>query len=154
MYIWNIEQLKNDIRKNRLTEKDRFIYLFINLFFTACALEVISFIPGSYEFYGWAAMSSISNVTFLCIGTYAAYKANGGSSGDDFLGRYFSLSFVVSVRFVVLLILIVPIKSLAFYFCSDSVNSAHSEAVDTVINVLWSAFLYANIYKQFKAIQN
>lgn len=154
MYIWNIEQLKNDIRSNRLTEKDRFIYLFINLFFTTFALEAISFIPGSYEFYGWAAMSSISNVTFLCIGTYAAYKVNGGNSGVDFLGRYFSLSFVVNVRFIVLLIPAILVQTLIIASFEDSSETTYLAAIETVLYAIWSGLLYWYLFKQFKAIQN
>ncbi len=154
MYIWNINQLKSDIRHNRLTETDRFIYLFIHLFFITVAIDLIGYLPENYEFNIWNAMNSIVNVTFLCIGTYAAYKVNGGNTGVDFLGRYFSLSFVVNVRFIVLLIPVMLVQMLIIASFEDSSETTYLAAIESVLYAIWSGLLYWYLFKQFKAIQN
>ncbi len=154
MYIWNINQLKSDIRHNRLTETDRFIYLFIHLFFITVAIDLIGYLPENYEFNIWNAMNSIVSVTLLCIGTYAAYKVNGGNTGVDFLGRYFSLSFVVNVRFIVLLIPVMLVQMLIISIFEDSSETTYLAAIESVLYAIWSGLLYWYLFKQFKAIQN
>ncbi|CAM3013387.1 MULTISPECIES: hypothetical protein [Vibrio] len=154
MYIWNINQLKQDIKRNQLTETDRFIYLFIYLLFMTITIEILSFAPDRYEFNEWYLTSFIANLIILFIGTYATYHVNGGNNGFDFLGKYFSLGFVVTVRFIVFLIPIAFVNSLVFSTHLESGKTFSTEGLETMLYIIWNALLYWYLYKQFKDIQN
>lgn len=103
MYFWDVQSLKNDIRANKLSEKDKFLYMFLSIAFVTIGIELISISPLEPQNV-WDAVESVSYILIVLFGTYWAYKANGSEHGTDFLGRYFSISFVVSVRFCTLLI--------------------------------------------------
>ncbi len=99
MYIWNIEGLKKDIKVGRLTEKDRFIYMFLTFIFTSLCFEIALRTPvGSRNI--WDTINSLSYFLIPVLGTFLAYRSNGADNGTDFLGRFFSISFVVTVRFL------------------------------------------------------
>ena len=51
--------------------------------------------------------NSIISVLFTFIGTYLIYKANGGENGEDFAGKYFSITLVRSIQFLLIFIPII-----------------------------------------------
>ncbi|TOO77290.1 hypothetical protein CGH30_25110, partial [Vibrio parahaemolyticus] len=42
MYFWDVQSLKNDIRANKLSEKDKFLYMFLSIAFVTIGIELIS----------------------------------------------------------------------------------------------------------------
>ncbi|ENK2025278.1 hypothetical protein [Vibrio sp. 1580] len=146
MYFWNIESLKRDIVAERLTEKDRFKYALIYIVFSIIALEYFQQ-ESSGKLNLWLQVEAALNVIIVLLGTYFAYRANGGENGQDFLGRYFSISFVVSIRFSVLLfpmIFVVLMYHSAFGAESELVSTS---PIEICMFLLWTALLYANIVK-------
>lgn len=101
MYFWNIRNIKEEIREEKLSEKDKFIYLFIYLVLSYTTSEVMSIWPLEIRNL-WDNIFSISSLAICLLGTLYAFRANGGSSGKDFLGKYFSIGFVVGIRFLVI----------------------------------------------------
>ncbi|TOC20077.1 hypothetical protein CGJ90_22275 [Vibrio parahaemolyticus] len=152
MYFWDVQSLKNDIRANKLSEKDKFLYMFSSIAFVTIGIELISISPLEPQNV-WDAVESVSYILIVLFGTYGAYKANGSEHGTDFLGRYFSISFVVSVRFCTLLIPI-SVFLLAYYMTvmpEDGI--VVSSSVDVLPFIVWYALLYASIIKHIKAVQ-
>lgn len=100
MYFLNIKQLKEDIIDGTFSEKDRFTYIFIYILLITIVLSL----PTSYEETIHDYIDSA--ITFLITmgGTYYFYKANGGSEGQDFAGRYFSITWVIGIRIILMFI--------------------------------------------------
>lgn len=140
MYFWRIESLKEGIISGNLTEKDRFIYAFIYFVLTAIGYEVMLLMPlenGNV----WDLISSISNVLIVTVGSVYVYKANGASNGDDFLGKYFSIGFVVTIRFFVYLIPILIIQTIYNFRALEDAESSTS-----YINVIPIVICYSVLY--------
>jgi len=151
VYFWNIEALKNDIREGSLSENDRFIYFIIYLFFSAIGLELIMYTPIENANI-WDYVDSLLNILIVIVGTVFAYKANGSSSGNDFLGKYFSISFVVSIRFLIYLVPLMGLLIVCYeYVLSDSEVLA-TTYIDVIPFIVWSSLLYWNICKHIKQI--
>lgn len=64
-------------------------------------------------------IENISTSIIEIIGTI--FIANGGAKGTDFLGKYFSISFVVSIRFT---LVIIPLY-LLYLFSYDYLITYH-----------------------------
>ena len=77
MYFWNIEKLMEDIRADRTTEKDRFIYGLIYLGLGAIGVEFLAHAPTELRGEGgWDKVVSASNVpTIIILGTILVLKA-------------------------------------------------------------------------------
>jgi len=126
MYFINIKQLKQDIVNKEFTEKDRFIYMFIYIAIYAIIYE-LAFFENSTAPVMSDYISSIGTVIITVIGTYYLYRANGGNDGEDFLGRYFSITWVVSMRLLLLVIIFIGISiiiNMNFIVDSDMLDIA------------------------------
>ena len=153
MYFWKIEQLKEDIKSNRLSEKDRFIYTFIYIALGAIAMESMIWMPLENP-NTLDSIDSFLNIIITCLGTYFSYKANGGASGVDFLGRFFSISFVVGIRFVVLLIPMYIAIFAYYYYVYPIDQELETTAFDIIIYQAWFIFLYVRTYKHIRDVKN
>ncbi len=101
MYIWNIKALKQDLQADTLGEKAKFVYMFITAMIFTALLEITSRVPSEVDYsedIGWIIV--VVNILVAVLGMTCAFRANGGSCGRDFLGKYFSISFVVGIRFI------------------------------------------------------
>ena len=153
MYFWKIGSLKEEIKKRELKEKDRFLYTLIYIILSAIGMEAMGLMPiddGNV----WDAINSISNIAVVTLGTIFAFKANGGSKGIDFLGRYFSISFVVAIRFVVILIPMIIMLSAYYSFAVTKDPDLNSTAYDTIPFLIWSAALYWRVCVHIADVNN
>ena len=114
MYFWNINALKEDIKNNRLSERQRFFYVLLFLTF------LIGVYESNYLFSVETHLKNIEDIVvsiiLFCMSLITMvlmYKVN---NGDDFLGKYFSISCVVNIR---LIIIIMPILILSSIFASN-----------------------------------
>lgn len=101
MYFWNINKLKQHLIENGLTEKQLLYYILIYAVPSGVMGDVSCSEPES-GLWMYAA-STVGILTFI-IGTILAFRANGGNAGIKFAERYFSISFVISIRLLSLLI--------------------------------------------------
>jgi hypothetical protein len=153
MYFWNIESLKSDIRNNNLTEKDRFKYAFVYIVINAITIELM-FYSGYETSNILDTVNSILTVMFVFIGTIFAFRANGGSSGTDFLGRYFSIGFVITIRFSVLLIPLMATLMGYYFYAYDAEKEIISQPIDMIPLIIWSIALYWRFYKHISDVKN
>ena len=151
MRMWKIERLKDDIKSGSFSEKERFLYGLI--YFTLIAL----FIEASYMFpaepyHDWDYVLSFMNILVMFFGCMFAYRSNGGHKGTDFLGRFLSISIVVTIRFLLLLIPIIVILAVYYAFTFG----AHGEIVTTPFEVVlfqgWSIAILWRVCVHIKAV--
>ncbi len=101
MYLWKIEELKQRLKSNDLSEKEQFYYALA--YILACSIGMEAYVWVPYENANiWDNTQAISNILIAFLGTIYAYKLNGASSGRDFLQRYFSIGFVVALKFAII----------------------------------------------------
>ena len=111
MYFINIKQLKQDIINRDFTEKDRYIYMF--LYLLGCTFFWLLDNKNKMGPTVGFNVVDMSTTFVLIIGTYFLYKANGGSKGEDFAGRYFSIVWIVAIRwFVPYLLFVITLWSI------------------------------------------
>ena len=152
MYLWKIENLKEDIRTKQLTEKDRFIYMFIGLIITYSIMNIMTLIA-SEDGNMWDVASSLLEILTIYLGTFLAFRANGGAMGVDFLGKYMSIAFVISLRFIPLYILISIIMGINYYFIFPNIEEAETTLLDTVLFFVAGIAMYWRIIKHIKDVK-
>ena len=103
MYYWDIEKLKNDIRGGAFTENDRFKYAYLYILLVSFSLFIRGLQPTEMPT-DWERAIGLAGFFIIAIGTRFAFKANGGSEGCGFLERYFSILFVTSTRYSVVIV--------------------------------------------------
>ena len=153
MYFWKIEKLKEDIRTNQLTEKDRFIYTLIYLILGAIAMEVMMLMPledGNV----WDLINSVTNVLIVTFGTIYAFKANGSNYGSDFLGKYFSIGFVVAIRFLVYAIPLFILLFVYYFYAFGEEEEIPTNYIDVIPFLIWYIAMYWRICVHIKQVNS
>ena len=88
MYFWRIESLKNQLRRGALSQQLAFRYLLATMLLYTAAISVPSGSggdPGPITAIDLTAYAA--TIVLVAAGTYAAYRANGGPGGADFVHR-------------------------------------------------------------------
>ncbi len=99
MYFWQIEKLKRSLVKGPLSQDEIFKYLIYFVF-----LFWIASIWSSGSNYNPSISKWITNSTILIanlLEVFASYRFNGGRYGNDFLGRYFPIKLLTTLRLLV-----------------------------------------------------
>jgi hypothetical protein len=148
MYFWNINKLKQQLIETGLTEQQLFYYILIVLAAEVICNELITYLPYT-EPNSWSCIESALNILIPILGTIAAFRANGGDSGIKFVERYFSIGFVVSIRFLVLLIPLMALligSSGVIYGFKDNLPDLPN-SIEVIISSSWYAAVYMRIVK-------
>lgn len=143
MYLWKIDKLKEELVETGLSQSDLFKYIFIYVFLSAVLLEAIYFIPGE-EYSNIDGIQSIANILIIGLATYLCYFANGGKNGTEFAERYFSIGFVVAIRFGALLIPVMIAMGFIFWSGQD-LDDTSTKWYDVAVMTIWSLLLYWRI---------
>jgi hypothetical protein len=146
MYFWKINSLKKHVFENGLSEAQTFYYILLFVGLSAIGIELMPYLPTENP-NSWNYIESIINILIPTIGTIMAYRANGASEGKRFAGKYFSISFVMGIRFLVYLIPAVIMLGVYYGLSVDWSSPDVEQAFDTGwFEVLLFSGWYAAIY--------
>jgi len=148
MYFWDIKQLKSDL-KIGLNKRQNFIYILI--FIVGGAIIVSDIVEGYFQH-----NNSYIELIFVCvsllitlIGTVLAFISNGGAKGLKFAERYFSISWVMSVRFMVLSIVLMPgaflIISIFDYLALDNIAHQNVRITYYLLGLILVTYFYSRV---------
>ena len=105
MYFWDIRGLKKQLISEGINEPHALPYFLAILAIDSVILSLSSdAIPYEGELSGWDWVQTISYPIIVVLGALAMYRFNGGREGRDFFVRYFSLLWVVGIRFTVFIL--------------------------------------------------
>ena len=102
MIFWNIDKLKRQLSKNITDQKTIFLYLS-----GLVLLDVIFALPmleHNYQNSNYQSIEWFIESIFILISLFGSYYANEGDKGEDFLGRFLSIQFVMTIRYIVFII--------------------------------------------------
>ena len=119
MFFWNIEKLLKQLASQKLSQKELFFYFFgLTLIETILSNPLISEDSYLSSFFGWFDWGIFLLCSLISIGV--CFISNGGNKGKDFVERYISIQFVMTIRYSVFIIFAALIVSLCgFDFEND-----------------------------------
>lgn len=120
MYFWKIKDLKDELIKNGLSQKSIFIYILLYVLLGQLFVEVSCIFPSEEVATTTDYIQMIFDLAVVGIGTYLCFYANGSDKGQQFSERYFSIGFVVGLRFMVLLLPIVIVFGIVAGILSET----------------------------------
>ena len=146
MYFWKIESLKEDFSSGSFTDRELIPYVVLYAGLYAIGIELMGYLP--YEDINvWTYVSSVMNILIPVVGTIYAYKMNGGGGGSNFASKYFSIGFVVSVRFMVYLIPVIILMFIYWEITYRETEDMHMSVVEVFLFSSWYVFLYLRMAK-------
>jgi hypothetical protein len=126
MYFWRIEKLKKQMTTRPLSAREVLPYLIV---FVALSTAV-GYIPQATRTV-WDGLGAVWSVLLAIVGSIYIYRQNGGPDGEHFLQRYLAVGWVVTIRWLVVLIGV----GVAFYATLAAVGAGTD-------NTHWYDFLF------------
>ena len=150
MRFLSINRLKQELRTDSLSEHDAFAYFFAALIVETLLMNSSFAFPGEAEF-ALLDIASVLAPTFIVVtATWILYLANGGKDGRHFFLRYFSILWVVGVRFLLFssILFVVWLR----YFVFPAGDYAYEWETFAVLNILyvifyWRVWAFGGFYK-------
>jgi hypothetical protein len=154
MYFWNVNGLKKHILEHGLSEAQIFYYVLLFVALSAAGMELLAYFPTENP-NAWNYIESGLNFLIPTIGTVIAYHANRGAKGTNFAAKYFSICFVMLIRF---LVYIIPVMvALAIYYglsvdwsSPDIEESFATGWFEVMLLSAWYAAFYARVAKHIR----
>ena len=110
MYVWNLRGMREHLRAGPLSQGEQFAYLLAGVLFSWANAQSPFFGP-----MGWNVLIGAMHMVIVGFAIYYVYLCNGGRSGERFIERYLGLSWILMVRYFVLVYL--PLFAfIHFYF--------------------------------------
>lgn len=152
MYFFNINGIKKQFIEGKFTDKDLLPYLIISIVFYIVLTEINYYFPVNANIadYTMTLLSLIISIT----GILYAYHCNGRGEGKDFASKFFSIGFVVLIRFLVFSI---PLFFLIIIF--EGVRFHDQEEIPTtffqvIILSIWEALYFYRTAKHIGDTKN
>lgn len=140
MYWWNIEALRGELADGTHKESSRFAYLLAYVLLSTLAVEL----PGEPESRNfWDNAHTIGYLLITAIGTWWAYRQNGGAQGQRFVERYLAIGWVLCWR---LGALFVPLVLLVYFISGlNGTPSTESGPFDVAWGLLFGLVFYERL---------
>ncbi len=146
MYFWNIKALKKHIVETGLSEAQVFYYILLFVGLMSAANEANGYV-GRTAANAWDYLDSAVTIAIDLIGTYAVYRANGGAAGSNFAAKYFSIGFVVFLRFIPLgVALLFGVVAYDLYTQPSTAPESPDTTTTGWLDVVAPAALYIALY--------
>jgi len=149
VYFWKTQQLADDIKSNKISEKSKMYYYLI-------MMVLFDFIAYLYLVEGLDTVSTtivISEMLSVIIVTIAGilitFKTNKGEDGVDYIARVIMLAFPISIKiFIFMMIFDVALLGIVFYYFDFD---EWSDLFVSLQTVLVSILLYwrINVYLKY-----
>ncbi len=121
MYFWNIKELKEKLKEKPLSDYEIFPYLILTI-----AFELLPYSSSWSNYNKWDYFSEIHMFLIPILGLIYTYHQNKGKNGTNFLQRYFSLNWVLGIRFLIpiitLMIVVLAIDLFIVEFLNDETS--------------------------------
>lgn len=135
MQIWDIQKLKQNLRADKLPEKDAFRYLLATIIIGL--IPIPTRLQSNDSEYNW-----IIGLALTVAGLIYCYNKNNGSLGWNFLYRFVSIALVIFIRLLVFLSPIVFLLVLITLY--NDFSDADSQSIEMLFSLL--VYLYIPFY--------
>ncbi len=134
-HVWSTTFVLDLLRQERLSEAASFCYFLAIMAFDWLQFTVIATTP-TPRISSWSVANSWTTFLITICGLVYLYIKNGGSSGHQFLRRYFPLSVTVGLKFVVLMYLVLMLLPMALTGSSREVLGWSTTIALAIINII------------------
>lgn len=133
-YLWNSRFVREQLHANALSEGATFAYFLVIMAFDWLQFTFVATMP-SADVSLWSVVGSWATFVITVAGLIYLYIRNGGSTGREFLHRYFPLSVTVGWKFVMATALVIWLVDCVLSGTSTEVRGWTSTLALMALNV-------------------
>lgn len=152
MYIWNVKGLVQALKEDKLSSKSQRHQKIIGISLFAIVLLAYPVILLTETYNILDIIDMISYLVINIVGIYIAFKINLRGEGKEFVFRYFSLYLPLTLRFFVLLTIIIFVGYLVLPFIDPSLSMNETNWFDLVSSIVTEIYFNILMVKYIKMI--
>lgn len=114
MYFWKVDKLIDDLKLNKVTQKEEFKYALTFFVFSILCTDPFLYANTSYNIYN--SINTILFISVTTLGLYYCFKINAAGDNQDFIKRILCIGIPIMVRLFVIFTPISLALSLFVYF--------------------------------------
>jgi len=153
MILWKINNLKNILSSEGLSQKSCFYYLLLYGLLMTGGMEIMAYFPYDKPNI-WRYLITSGYILCAIIGTIFFYKANGGSSGENLIERYISMSIVIMIRLIPILIILMVIIFIYLISTYGEQDTYPITSFEAALTIGWTALYWSRMVKHVKDVAN
>ena len=138
MYFWKVDKLVEDMREDRVTQKEELKYMLASAILTLLLMELSSFLTGLEGEISYGMTEFLMGIGFILLcagGIYYCSRINEAGDGRNFLNRFVCLGWTTSIKFSVISLPIIVFIFVVAFFAIDMVGIASDEEATSVLDV-------------------
>ncbi|MCY6411276.1 hypothetical protein QTA56_03860 [Acinetobacter sp. VNH17] len=160
MYFWNTNKLIDDLKNERLADRDYKNYYLVSasvtflMMFAMRFSPVVDIVPSTID--------TILTIIMLLIAVNFCFTANGGNHGKQFLNRLICLFLPIGVKMLLAYLLFFVFIIVALVFAARFIEAnqilelivPYQGWVTLLVSVFMQVIMYWRFYVAFKKINN
>ena len=150
MYFWKTDQLAEDIKDNKISEKSKMYYYLLTIsIYNIIGYQYLSEFSGDMT---TAIGEMLVTTLVLIFGTFITFKTNNSRGGSDYIARVIMLGLPISIKLIVftLIFQIVLYEVVFYYWNYDILTDLFISVSAATISIL----LFWRINEHLKFINN
>ena len=150
MYFWKTDQLAEDIKDNKISEKSKMYYYLLTIsIYNIIGYQYLSEFSGDMT---TAIGEMLVTTLVLIFGTFITFKTNNSRGGSDYIARVIMLGLPISIKLIVftLIFQIVLYEVVFYYWNYDILTDLFISVSAAIISIL----LFWRINEHLKFINN
>ncbi|MFB7138487.1 hypothetical protein ACFCYN_02370 [Gottfriedia sp. NPDC056225] len=152
MFIWNVKGLVQALKEESLSSKSQRYHKIIGISLFAIVLLAYPLLFLTETFNILDIIDMISFLVINLVGIYLAYKINQRGDGKEFVFRYFSLYLPLTIRFFVLVTVIMIVGYLILPYIDPSISLNETNWFDLVTSVGTEIYFNVLMIKYIKML--
>jgi hypothetical protein len=137
MYFWKVKPLVEDLKNGQVTQRQKMYYYLANAFFVFMAIYVCGMVASTPNVF--TAIEMLLGLLLTIGGVLWCYEANRQGDDAEFIDRMVCLSWPITMRLLVVIIVTYVIYAMLFL----GENGAEGTTiVDVIITTIYTAYYY------------
>ena len=150
MYFWNIKALKAEIKSGNFGDKEAISYIVVTIFLYMLDIELTER-WGPLEIRNiWNTVNSILCLLITVFGTIYAYSKNGGAQGKNFANKFFAISFVTGIHFLVYFLGVMILMLIYWDYVFPDTGDISTTPFEVFVYTVWYGALYYVVGKHME----
>ncbi len=108
MYLWRTDQLVQDLKANKVTEREQFKYLLVTTLLYLALLYMYKYASMPRTLLSFL-QGDVMIIAGMIIPLFVSYKTNKSGDGRDFIVRYIAIGVPLSIKFFIIQLIALPV---------------------------------------------
>lgn len=153
MYLWNIKKLREDLKENRVSSREKMKYFLVFMLVVGGSFYVGLGFGDAGIPYGYTLFEALAFIIITIAGMLVCYQANKQGDDKEFIERFICIGFPIGIRISVFYLIFFICFEIFFYMLSgETYPDQRVFFIESMMLVAFECVDYLWVYKELRII--